>query len=535
MRKYICLLVLVFAVALTVRFYPTLISGLPFSTDGWSSIRNAELLLRFTPVSLGDNSVFDGYHSYWPGNSLFGAVFSEVTGSAPIDAMAFGVPLAGTLAIPLFFVLVRKVTENTKVALISTALLATVYPYAMFTAGVTKETFANPIYLTLILVFLLGFSWGKMLLFSVASLALVLSHHLTALITLGVMVFLTVAFFYSKSGKIRHSARSNIFLLFLLALITVCYFGFYASEGLTVSLASNDLLSLGAYQLLVLSLVLYFVSKQSLPCRRVMLSSFAVTLVCAVLFALLITKTSLVPSAPVLPLHYLLYISPYLVLLPLMMLGFGDLHKRRIDLLFPVFWLAPLLALECYAIFTNVPMGLTLAYRTLNFLLLPLCILFGVAFYKLYVYSKSVHRSRFLCVGVVATVLVVACMNCYSVFASVSLQERYMGYFWLYRTPEMSASNWLATTDYNQTVAGDMKVSYLLQGYFNMKVNMVQGLQFLEGDGSAPKLLFVYPEMYTNGYVVYSGNVLTLPENWSGRLVSLSCVYANGMVSVHAK
>jgi hypothetical protein len=61
------------------------------------------------------------------------------------------------------------------------------------------------------------------------------------------------------------------------------------------------------------------------------------------------------------------------------------------------------------------------------------------------------------------------------------------------------------------------------------------GLEFLGGSGVKPALLFVYPEMYINGYVVYSGNVAPLPENWSNKLLSLNQVYANNMVSIYAK
>ncbi len=201
----------------------------------------------------------------------------------------------------------------------------------------------------------------------------------------------------------------------------------------------------------------------------------------------------------------------------------------------PLFWLAPLVGLEGYAIFSGGPVGLTLTYRTLNFLLVPLFILIGIAFYKLYVFSKGMRGSRILSIGIIATILFVASVNSYSVFASVSLQEQYMGYFWLYRAPETSASSWIAANGYNQTVAGDMKVSYLLKGYFNMKVDVIQGLQFLEDNSSAPELLFVYPEMSTNGYVLYGGNVLALPENWTSRLAALDCVYSNNMVNLYAK
>jgi hypothetical protein len=56
-EKY-CPLVLAFLAAFALRLYPTILSGLPFSTDAWSPIRNTELLLERTPISL-NSAVMD--------------------------------------------------------------------------------------------------------------------------------------------------------------------------------------------------------------------------------------------------------------------------------------------------------------------------------------------------------------------------------------------------------------------------------------------------------------------------------------------
>jgi hypothetical protein len=225
MKKHIYLLVLIFAVACVLRLYPALISGLPFSTDGWSLIRNSELLLQYTPVSFSD-SLFDGYNNYWPAISIFGAVVSEVTCLPPVQVMAFVIPFIGALAVPLFFMLIRKVTGNVKVALFSSALIATIYPYALFTSGVTKETFANPIFLGLILLFLMQPSMGRNLLFAVTSVALVLTHHLTAFIALAVLTCLMLGLHFSKKDDAAFSVRSGLFLLIFFATVLLGYFGF---------------------------------------------------------------------------------------------------------------------------------------------------------------------------------------------------------------------------------------------------------------------------------------------------------------------
>jgi asparagine N-glycosylation enzyme membrane subunit Stt3 len=133
MNKTMLALGVICLVAVAVRLYPTVVSGLPFSVDAWPLIRNTELLLQNTPTSI-TGLMFDGYNNYWPGCQLFGAVFSQVTSLPVADAMAWGIPFAAALAIPIFFILVRKITQNTTTAAIAALLLATAFPYALFTA-----------------------------------------------------------------------------------------------------------------------------------------------------------------------------------------------------------------------------------------------------------------------------------------------------------------------------------------------------------------------------------------------------------------
>ena len=113
---YLLYLLIPLAIALSLRLYPTLITGMPFSTDGWPIIRNTELLIKNTPIALNSN-IFDGYNNFMPANSIFSAILSQVTSIAPINAMALGMPIVGALAIPIFYVLVNRITKNSKVSL----------------------------------------------------------------------------------------------------------------------------------------------------------------------------------------------------------------------------------------------------------------------------------------------------------------------------------------------------------------------------------------------------------------------------------
>src|SRR5271169_408754 len=92
-----------FVVAVVLRIYPYLVYGVPYSTDSWSPIRNAQQLLAYTPTTLGGNSVFDSYNIYWPANSLFGAVASLVFNQPPVKIMPLLFPVVGAVTVIIFF------------------------------------------------------------------------------------------------------------------------------------------------------------------------------------------------------------------------------------------------------------------------------------------------------------------------------------------------------------------------------------------------------------------------------------------------
>ncbi|MCW3982380.1 MAG: hypothetical protein NWE96_00115 [Candidatus Bathyarchaeota archaeon] len=535
MNKALLLAFVVFTGAVLLRLYPALISGQPFSTDGWSSIRNAELLIQNTPVSLANTNLFDGYNNYWPAISLYGAVFAQVTALAPVDAMAFGVPLASALAVPLFFVLVRRLTENDSVALIASALLATAYPFVMSSAGATKEAFAFPLSLLLILIFIQKPNWKWTALFSVVCLALLLSHHLAAALTFAALIFLAFAFFFCGKACWGGSIKQAVGLLSIFFAVTVAYYAFFALQGLPLSMSESDVLTINAYQIVGLSLAIFAVGKAKLFSRKALTISYVASVALAFGFMLFLTRKALLPTAPTLPLHYALYMIPYLIVAPLLVFGLKGLRESRNLFLLPVFWFVTIAAFECYAVFGGSAAGLMLAYRTLNFLVLPIFIITGLILWKFYQSRQRMRGGRFWAAGVAVVVLAAASLGVYTMYAAVSMQEQYLGYFWLYRAPETSSAQWIAAHAPNVTVAGDMKVSYLIKGYHDLSMDVFGGLKYLQSDGAKPALLYVYPEMTTNGYVVYTGLTASLPENWTAKAEDLNHVYQNNMVNLYAK
>jgi hypothetical protein len=531
MRRYLYAFI-AFSAALAVRLYPTLLSGLPFSTDAWSPIRNTELLLEHTPISL-DDDMMDGYNCYWPANSLFCAVLSQAAGLKPMVAMAFGIPLAGALTIPILYTLLCRISRRP--AFLSSILLAITYPYAFFTAGVTKETYANPLYILLILIFMSRGGWGRILLFAVASSALVMSHHLTSLIAIAILANIALASYILSVMRGVSQDRSGFLLVSILTAAAALYFGLYAYRGLRIAFTLSDLLSAASYQILAFAITLYLAFKPQPSSDRGMLPACIASAAIAFLAASLCTRRSIMPDAPILPSRYILYAAPFILTSPLTVLGVGELHGMQSwEGYALLFWLSTLLGLESYAVFGSSPLGLTLAYRTLNILCIPLTILSGFGLHRLCKASDGLGRRGAVKPAVMIVLIAIVALNSYSIYASILLQERYMGYFWLYRRSEYHAAAWVRGVACNQTIAGDVKASYILRGYFGLSVDVLYGLKYLAGEAaSEPRILFTYDQMAGNGYVIYGGYSVDLPGDWRGRILRLNLVYSSRVVDIH--
>jgi len=527
-----------FLIASIMRLYPTLITGVPFSTDSWPPIRNTELLIERTPVDLGDG-IFDGYNNYWPANSLFGAVFSQVIGLEPRVAMATIFPVIGASAILIFYAVVEGFFKA-ETALMASLIFATCFSHAIFTAGVTKETYGNPLYLLLMLVFLrLKGGVGQTLLFTLASVALALTHHLTPLVAVAILSCTALASSLSDLKNGTPPNKLSPILVGILASITLAYYLLYAKEGFKVQLAPSDWLSAASYQLVAFALATYFAFKKPDPSTTRSLFMCSAAVVIPILFAGVAVRTPIIPGAPVLPSRYLLYTVPFFLASPLIYLGYREVKSgqsgRNIE---AIFWFASILGLEGYAVFGNSPLGFGLAYRLLNFLWPPLALLCAVGLHRLYLVAgrlRSRRVARSALASILLTFVAIASFNSYNVYAAVSRGERYMGYFWLYTYPEYRAGLWIANVSKNQTVAGDVKASYLLKGYFNVEVNVLQGLKYLTGkDRQRPLLIYMYWQMPENGYVLYGGYSVNLPENWTEKLCDLNIAYSNGLVKLYA-
>lgn len=150
-------------------------------------MRNAERIIEFTPAPLSDES-FDDYNTYWPISQALGAVASEVLSIAPIDCMRILIPFATSLSSLMMYLIMKWLSDNDFLGFMAGLLFATGGPHAIFTAGVTKESLTNILFLASFYFFLFSRSIARLLGFSAASFAVIMGHHLTYIVLVVVLV-----------------------------------------------------------------------------------------------------------------------------------------------------------------------------------------------------------------------------------------------------------------------------------------------------------------------------------------------------------
>ncbi|MCW4018897.1 MAG: hypothetical protein NWF00_09515 [Candidatus Bathyarchaeota archaeon] len=533
MKKAVYLLLLLL-LAVGLRLYPAVISGMPFSTDAWSPIRNTELLIQNTPVPLND-AVFDGYNNFWPANSLFGAVISQVTGLPPIEVMPLFFPIIGATAVLILFAIVKRF-YNWKVAFIASLIFATAYSHVFFTAGVTKETYASPLYLVLIMVLLHpAIARSKQFFFfALASLTLALTHHFTALIVILILTSLAIGNFVNSLKKGVPPRTFDFVLVFIPTIVSVLYYGLFAQTGMAMPLNVAEWLSLASFQLLAFATVVYLMYKPAVNKNTRLLFIAVAASASALLYVILSLTTILIPSFTVsVQESALLYISPYFVALPFITLGFEN-QRGPSGKVAVLFWVAPLAALAAFAIFSNTAQGLSLWIRTPNFICIPAAVLTAVGLYWLYEKANGLTARKLVTSAIAAILIVITVIGIFSIYATVSLQDPNMGYHWTYSKQEFKAGSWLTEVTSNQTVTGDVKIVYLMRDYFGLKTNQLDGFRYLNGDtATQPNILFTYSQMQQNGYVI-ALHGLGLPDNWTDKTDQMNLVYSNELADVYA-
>ena len=195
---------------------------------------------NFFKTILNDNSFILGQSvDGWPMIHIFSSSLSLTTEIDPfLIAKFFPAFISSIIVIP-FYLLVKNIYKNQKVALFSCLIFGTIPQFMIFEGLFVRETFA--LFIMILFFYILYISKQRgdypfILLTIILIPAVVLSHHFTSfmlIILLGTyfVVSKIIPFLYRKDVKIlsRLSGKINIKIIFLMILVsTISYWIFHA-------------------------------------------------------------------------------------------------------------------------------------------------------------------------------------------------------------------------------------------------------------------------------------------------------------------
>ncbi|MEM3921474.1 MAG: hypothetical protein QXG25_01120 [Nitrososphaerota archaeon] len=519
MRKSFFYIFSILFISVFLRLYPTIITGLPFSTDSWPLIRNSEKIMEFTPIPL-QGEIFDGYNIYWPISQIFGVVSSEVLSVAPIDIMRLFIPFSASLSPLMIYLLVKRILNNELLSFMAGLLFAAGGPHAIFTAGVTKESFTSMLFLASLYFFLFSRGITGFLAFSVTSLAVIMGHHLTYVV---LMVILVNIFFVEAflPKLLKGSLCERVGKLVFLITAGLTYYATYASSGLKITLDFSDLLSAFSFQVILFVAMFYVVVR---PISKFFLILWIFHVLAAFTGLVINQIRPFVAGSPQLSQQVFFYASMLIFLGLFAAIGMYEVKKSGVDKkLYPIlFWLSSTLGLEAYAIFgANPSFSLVLTYRLPNFII-PAVGVMAAASTLANATSRTLRLASSICVVFLASTML---MQSYS---AIILQENYLGYHWLYFPQDFQQALWIRDYGGDAIVYGDLKVAYLVKDYFGLRVDSAKGYAILAGNekGVLDGLLMTYQAMRKNGYVLGHYGV-ELPRGWEEKLMGGDVLYSS--------
>ncbi len=366
------LIPLAFAAAL--RTYPYILRSTPYMTDSWPIIHLAEEISRNTPTPFRGGPPFDEYNVYWPFVAIFTVETAQLTGLNLLKAAAITVPLTAALSTLIFYILTLKLTGRREAAFASAMLFAACGFHVLLTAGVKKETYANPLYMSTLYLYIFS-DRGKIPIYLLCFTALVATHHLTTAVITIALINISIASTIISIKKGRETDMVKWALTATSLFIATAYYFSYAYKGFKYVFKFTDAISIFSFQVIAWLPVLHIIlTHRKQRSKGTRLTPFLVAASTLSILALTSLK-HVTPGAPILPLKEQVTMIPYEIIV--LAAAYGYIHlKRKVEkekFIACLVWLTSILGLEGYALFSS-PYSLTVTYRLLNFLYPPITV-----------------------------------------------------------------------------------------------------------------------------------------------------------------
>ncbi len=498
--------------ALALRLFPYISSGVPYMTDTWPQISNANTLLANTPVPLVPAHGFDSYNIFWPGVTIFTAVLSVLTGLKPIALMPVATPLVNALAFLIFYALLRRFGFAPRYAFVASLIVGLGLISAIMGSGATKEAYAFPLLFSFVLLLGIGLESGRASFLGLSLLtfvSLLLSHHLTSVMALLVGVYLVAHSVSAGGGRSGRGLYASVALIAAMLALGAYYFFVYASSVTLFVLTDSATLSILAYELvLLLPLVVAITVMRS---RRLMGSWSALALLSVLAVAAGATKFSVTSDAPLLSPTLALAMAPYVAML---LLGAYTVLRLPADewrgrLGFFAFWALGVLGIAYFATFGTAGLIVT-TLRIANFAYPALVVLGGATL-------VAWMRSRGVRLGAYALVVLFVVLSAAGMVWTAYYTGPLGGTQHAYLPGDVSSVAWVERgLAPNTTLYGDVRFGYLLSAYPGATIDVVGGYEFLTHPASPPTGCLLLSSLVSSvGYIGESYGVPVSPSEVS--------------------
>ncbi|WFO74567.1 hypothetical protein J4526_05640 [Desulfurococcaceae archaeon MEX13E-LK6-19] len=493
------LLFLALIIAIMVRLIPVIIYSTPFSTDSWPLICLSEKLIRSPTNHIFNDTYYDGYNNHWPGVILFSSTASIVTEIKPIILMPLLVPTVNVLSM-IFIVLLVSRYNGSREAIFSALALAVIPPLIVFTSAATKEGFAHPLFVMLIYLALKPV-WRKaeVLVSLLASLTLVLSHHLTTFMY--IYIILTTLLVASLSSvKTNIKLKTSVYPLLFVFVFAIIHHLVIGPGVFRIAATPRDILTLFLYTILfTMPIVLFGKAPNNGQSSTRFTIPYKPLFIVVIVFAVVVYAStySPAPGIPSLGQSVLYYSIPYIIVPIAFWYTYRQCFIEKSKLIvFLIAWTMGCFSIIAYLLFADNPLGASAIHRVIDFMDFPLAISIG------FVSSRLFNTASTLFQRILGVVLVfLAVLSGISVMSLIVSRNDTVSFYWLYNKAEFYAGLYVKEYVGNMSITGDAKIDYLFK-YFEINVYPTPLIRLVvDGVAEDNTLYILYRENYSKGIV----------------------------------
>ncbi len=493
--KHLALFLLIVYI-IVIRLLPILYWNEVFSTDSWPILGIAAKVAKYTPSDIFSEPISDEYNVFWPLLIMFNTVYNIVLDLNFKFTSHLMTAIISSITFLAAYVFTKNILRDVKLALIFSFLCTSLSSNLLMTASITKEAHALP-FLFLILGVYAKNTWKfkDFCLLTLLTIALTITHHLTSLIWLLIVTFTSIILVFKGATFLR----PRLTYLALTYAIMGSHFYFFGIHGLKNVIDLNSVVSLIAFE--TFPIIVYILGLVFYHGRNVLWRFWIIALI---LCSIILTLNPL-------PANVLLQIQLYCI--PLILISIGGIlgylrFPEGIGKILITSWILSNTFLSAYFYFT-LPPGFELVFtaRSLNFLLIPILLLFTVKLLTL----KNNYLLSVLAI-LIATILIAPYLL--SVFKNV---EGFSEYF-TYKQHETECYTWFfKNISHNESVLSDIKAEYVLKGFYGLHVNTAKLIECLQNSGCSLYAILhweniAYNRFYFNPIAVnYEVRCLNIP------------------------